>query len=387
MCGRGAQTQYAVRAAAADLMGETAGFNSNHRTASSSSPSEATHRPPHASNSSGSTDEHDNYNLSPGMDAVVFWKRDNNSSEIQMGRKTWGLVSRGGSQKSPLPEGMSLHFSNLMFNARSDTLFARPTFARLAHEGKSCLIAMDGFFEWKTELGKKQPYFVYRRRQQDDAEESEQHSRPYLLLAGLWTSVSTGRNDPRTLDTFTILTTEACPALQWLHSRMPVIIWDHQHLARQWLEHPTASTLAALDAAARHDTTERVLQWHAVTPQMSSMKFRTAAAIRPIPKPRSVKSFFQNVAKSNDGATRKEAMPSPKEKDAATDATTALQDTTGKKRAERSQAAAPPKSKKSTPTTTASAKKKLKVSSSPPPKRGPMDAFVTKLSSSEKSLE
>ena len=384
MCGRGAQTHYAVRAAAADLMGEAAAASNNHR-ASSSSSSEATHRPHHASNSTGSTDENDNYNLSPGMDAVVFWKRDNNSSEIQMDRKTWGLVSRKGSPKSPLPEGMSLHFSNLMFNARSDTLFARPTFARLAHEGKSCLIAMDGFFEWKTELGKKQPYFVYRRRQQDDTEEESEHpSRPYLLLAGLWTSVSTGRNDPRTLDTFTILTTEACPALQWLHSRMPVVIWD-RHLARQWLEHPTASTLSALDAAARHDTTQQVLQWHAVTPQMSSMKFRTAAAIQPIPKPRSVKSFFQNVAKSNDGATRKEAMPPPKEKDAATDATTALEGTTGKKRAERPQAAAPPKSKTSTPTTTTSARKKLKRSS--PPKRGPMDAFVIKPSSSEKSLE
>jgi len=216
-----------------------------------------------------------------------------------MDRKTWGLLTKAGTSKSPLPENtMNLHFKNLMFNARSDTLFEKPTFARLANSRKSCVIAFDGFFEWKTELGKKQPYYVYRNKKQQE----QDHHRPYLLMAGLWTSISTGRPDSPTLDTFTILTTEACPALEWLHSRMPVAIWDRQ-LAQKWLDEPTAATLAQLDAAARQTTADQ-LQWHAVSPQMSSMKFRTADAIKAMPKPKSVKSFFQSASSPTTNTTK-----------------------------------------------------------------------------------
>jgi hypothetical protein len=62
-----------------------------------------------------------NFNMSPGMDAFVFWK-DNKEVDkhggLRCDKKVWGLVSRGGSQAAPIPEGMGKHFSNLMFNAR-----------------------------------------------------------------------------------------------------------------------------------------------------------------------------------------------------------------------------------------------------------------------------
>jgi putative SOS response-associated peptidase YedK len=161
------------------------------------------------------------FNMSPGMDAYVFWK-DEKTGTIKLERKVWGLIAKPGSAASPLPKGMGKHFNNLMFNARSDTLYERPSYARLAHSGKTCLIAVDGFFEWRKEGGKKQPYFVYRNKGQSN-------TRPYLLFAGLWTSVATGYteiDDPSTLDSFTILTTDACKPLEWLHTRMPVVIWD-----------------------------------------------------------------------------------------------------------------------------------------------------------------
>lgn len=268
MCGRTAQS-YRVAAAAAENLGVPPGAHVEEETAAADSEQAESPKGPR-----------DNYNLSPGMDAIVIWK--GSDGRLTAGRKVWGLVSRGGSKNSPLPTGMSQHFSNLMFNARSDTLYAKPTFARLATGGKTCVVAVDGFFEWKQEgKGNKQPYFVRRSKSSDV---------PYLLLAGLWTSVPTGREADPTLDTFTILTTDVCEPLQWLHTRMPVCVYDHD-LARQWLQHPSQKVHARLEQAAR-STTAGVLEWYAVTKEMTSMKFRSADSMKPLPKMKTVTSFF-----------------------------------------------------------------------------------------------
>lgn len=257
--------------------------------------------------SDGTYPWHDNFNLSPGHDAVVFFM--NRKGVLEMHRKVWGLVTKPGTAKSPVPRGPSKHFANLMFNARSDTLCSKPTFSRLLNEGKTCLVAFDGFFEWKADAlgggkGKKQPYFVYGNK--DTEQKSEKSQRPYLLMAGLWTSVSTGYSPPEgaKIDTFTLLTTEVCDPLKWLHSRMPVCVWD-EALAMEWLQKPTQKTLEALDGASIK-THEDFLQWHPVTTQMSSTKFRSSDAIKPIPKPKSVKSFFAPVGKlkQNDSKSK-----------------------------------------------------------------------------------
>jgi putative SOS response-associated peptidase YedK len=240
---------------------------------------------------------HDNFNMSPGHDAVVF--TIDNNGQLQMDRKVWGLVAKGGTSKSPLPEGPSKHFANLMFNARSDTLFSKPTFAKLLNERKTCLCAVDGFYEWKADpmagKGKKQPYFVFRKEDNHDNQQRSGPTRPYLLMAGLWTSVPTGYSSPKplTLDTFTLLTTEVCDPLKWLHSRMPVCVWDEE-LAWKWLSESSSTVFGEMDDGASK-TTEHLLQWHAVSTQMSSAKYRSPDAIKPVKQPMSVKAFFAPV--------------------------------------------------------------------------------------------
>jgi putative SOS response-associated peptidase YedK len=231
---------------------------------------------------------------------VVFTLDKN--GQLQMDRKVWGLVAKGGTSQSPLPEGPSKHFANLMFNARSDTLFSKPTFAKLLNERKTCLCAVDGFFEWKADplaagKGKKQPYFVFRKDGDHDILQQSRPKRPYVLMAGLWTSVSTGYSAPKplTLDTFTILTTEVCDPLKWLHSRMPVCLWD-EDLAWKWLNEPSTRVVGEMDDAAR-GTTEHLLQWHAVSSQMNSAKYRSRDAIKALKPPTSVKAFFAPAAK------------------------------------------------------------------------------------------
>lgn len=309
MCGRAVQTQGAVmmaasslgsnaamcrggppRAAAAGACGNINNNNDDRAAAAASS----------SSSSTADDQWSDNYNLSPSHDAVVF-TLNQTTGEIDMDRKVWGLITKNGTSNNPVPTGASKHFSNLMFNARSDTLFTKPTFARLLREGKTCIVAFDGFFEWKNDdvrvgKGKKQPYFVFRKEADGRASNSNCQRRP-LLLAGLWTRVNTAWDDQPTLDTFTVLTTEICDPLKWLHSRMPVTIWNEE-LALQWLKDPSQKLLQQLDMAA-HKTEEDALQWHAVSPQMSSTKYRSADSIKALPKPRSVLSFFATVKKGD----------------------------------------------------------------------------------------
>jgi putative SOS response-associated peptidase YedK len=298
MCGRAAQTQAAVGAAAASLGIAAPSLSTSAPESSSETATESATIP---TTSRSAYEWRDNYNMSPGMDAMVFFKDDKGGVTAE--RKIWGLVPRPGTTQSPLATGMNQHFSNLMFNARSDTLYSKPTFSRLAQTGKTCLVALDGFFEWKSGVGgkgvvgnkasKKQPYFVYRKT----SEGNNKERRPYLLLAGLWTSVATGRPDESTLDTFTMLTTDACEPLQWLHSRQPVFVWD-DNLAMEWLLRPTQKVHQQLDEAAMR-TGPDMLAWHAVTPEMSSTKFRSSHSILALPQMKTVKSFF-GVAKKKD---------------------------------------------------------------------------------------
>ena len=306
MCGRAAQTYEAVSVAGAALMQQSSGNashgsgNQNSRSTNDvSQNSAATNAASTTVNSSSNQatlsigtnqstlEDYHNYNMSPGMDAFVFWY-DNKTNEIRVDKKVWGIVPKGGTPSAPLPEGMGKHFEGLMFNARSDTLYEKPTFSRLAKSGKSCLVALDGFFEWKAELkGRKQPYFVYRNTKNTSG---DQGRHPYLLMPGLWTSVPTGRSDNPVLETFTIITTDVCNPLKWLHTRMPITIWDDK-LAMMWLKSPSEHVHRQMDESAQ-STPDDYFAWHAVTPDMTSMKFRSDVAIKPLPKMKTVKSFF-----------------------------------------------------------------------------------------------
>mmetsp|Transcript_10746 Transcript_10746/g.19774 ORF Transcript_10746/g.19774 Transcript_10746/m.19774 type:complete len:340 (+) Transcript_10746:2-1021(+) len=240
------------------------------------------------------------------MDCVVIYVEN---GELRAHRKKWGLVTKSGTATKPLyndeKDIIKMCFSNLCFNARSDTLFSKPTFSRLALRGNTCIVALDGYFEWKSSplpKGNKQPYFVYRKE-----EEQSLKKREPLLMAGLWTRVSTGRLDTPELDSFAILTTESCKQIEWLHHRMPVCIWD-MDLARKWLTEPSEKLKNQLDDAARLNN--EGFSWHKVTPEMSKLQFRGKEAIAEMKETtKSVKHFFapagSRTHESSNDATEK----------------------------------------------------------------------------------
>jgi putative SOS response-associated peptidase YedK len=100
-----------------------------------------------------------------------------------------------------------------MINARSETVQEKPSF-RSAFKYRRCLILADGYFEWRKINAEKQPYYIHRPDHMPFA------------MAGLWETWESKESDAEcnSLETCTILTTEANRLTREVHDRMPVIL-------------------------------------------------------------------------------------------------------------------------------------------------------------------
>lgn len=94
-------------------------------------------------------------------------------------------------------------------NARSETAATSSMF-RDALARRRCLVPADAFYEWQATPNGKLPHAIARADGQ------------MLALAGLWEGWRGA--DGEILRTFTIMTTQACEALRFLHERMPVVL-------------------------------------------------------------------------------------------------------------------------------------------------------------------
>jgi putative SOS response-associated peptidase YedK len=114
-----------------------------------------------------------------------------------------------------------------MINARAETVAEKPAF-RNAVRHRRCLVPADGFYEWRTTARGKQPYHVRRR---DGA---------LFAFAGLWEHWQDEHG--RTIESFTILVTDANALLRPIHDRMPAIIEpaDYERWLSRALRDPQA---------------------------------------------------------------------------------------------------------------------------------------------------
>lgn len=145
------------------------------------------------------------YNIAPTQTAAVVRLDETGARELAMLR--WGLIPSWSKDAS---------MGAKMINARSETVAEKPSFKGAFRE-RRCLIPADGFYEWRTEDGRKQPFRIGMKG-----------GTPFAF-AGLWeswtaTATSTGINEGDTVETFTIITGEANEKLRPIHARMPVIL-------------------------------------------------------------------------------------------------------------------------------------------------------------------
>jgi len=138
------------------------------------------------------------YNVAPTQEAaVVRVAAPGEPRRLDLLR--WGLVPYWAEDPA---------IGNRMINARAESVAEKPAYKR-SFRKQRCLVAVDGFYEWKKQGKLKQPYHIRRKDR-----------RPFAF-AGLWERWK-GPEGP--LDTFTILTTDANELIRPLHDRMPVIV-------------------------------------------------------------------------------------------------------------------------------------------------------------------
>ncbi|MFO0679696.1 MAG: SOS response-associated peptidase [Polyangiaceae bacterium] len=105
------------------------------------------------------------------------------------------------------------------FNARVETVDVKPMF-RDAWRKRRCVVLVDGFYEWSGEKSKRHPNLV------------RVHGDEVMALAGLWEPWKV--DEANTLESCTILTTEAKGVMAGIHDRMPIVLRGAQIEA--WLD-------------------------------------------------------------------------------------------------------------------------------------------------------
>lgn len=160
------------------------------------------------------------YNAAPNQSLPVV----TNEEPETIQRMEWGLVPSWTDDRSDFG----------LINARAETLTEKGSF-RESYEQRRCVVPADGFYEWTETDGGKAPYRVTL------ADES------VFGMAGLWErwdppqrqtglgefGGGTVQEEPDTVETFTIVTTEPNDVVGELHDRMAVVL-DPEELST-WL--------------------------------------------------------------------------------------------------------------------------------------------------------
>ena len=90
-------------------------------------------------------------NLAPGNNPPVLLQDSNKKRLLKT--MTWGLVP------SFTPSTSTPDFFS-MYNARSESLNEKVAFKNLISR-RRCVVIINGYYEWRSEVGKKQPYYLY----------------------------------------------------------------------------------------------------------------------------------------------------------------------------------------------------------------------------------
>jgi putative SOS response-associated peptidase YedK len=141
------------------------------------------------------------YNMAPTQQAAVVRVTEPGGPR-HLDLLKWGLIPYWAKEAS---------IGNRLINARAESVAEKPAY-RTSFKKKRCLVATDGFYEWKKEGKAKQPYLIRRA-----------DHKPFAF-AGLWSSWRDQEHGGQIVETFTILTTSPNDLMRPLHDRMPVIL-------------------------------------------------------------------------------------------------------------------------------------------------------------------
>lgn len=132
-------------------------------------------------------------NIVPSANVLTVFSYDNS---YELGEMHWGIVP---------PWAKPGQFKRPLINARSETIWEKPSFKNLVKSNR-CVILANSFYEWNREESPKQPYRVTMRHKQD------------IAMAGIYQVSKEGELQ------CCVITMQANEQMATIHHRMPVLL-------------------------------------------------------------------------------------------------------------------------------------------------------------------
>lgn len=176
-------------------------------------------------NLSGALELASSWNIAPSLNIATI--TDTQTGSLQLKPRRWGLIPSWAKDAA---------MGNKLNNARGETVAEKPSF-KAALKTRRCLIPASGFYEWHTENGVKQPWFI-----------SLKSAEP-MAFAGLWESWQSSGGEM--VESCCIITTSANAIMEPIHERMPVILDPAQW--EVWLSQETQKTDHLLPLLCPHE--------------------------------------------------------------------------------------------------------------------------------------
>ena len=189
-----------------------------------------------------------NYNIAPTQTVPVVRQGDDGNQLVLM---RWGFER---------------HWAkNSIINATAEKV-AKSSVFRKAFDERRCIVPADGFFEWKSEEGKRQPYRI-----------TLVDERPFAF-AGIWEKWQADKEgkdfaEGDEIETFCIITTTPNAMMKSIHRRMPVIL-DEQTYG-PWLDRSGGT-----DLLAPYDTDQMTA--YRVSTRVNSVKNNDVECVTPL---------------------------------------------------------------------------------------------------------
>ncbi|WP_310621029.1 SOS response-associated peptidase [Flexibacterium corallicola] len=215
------------------------------------------------------------YNICPTQ-PIGLVKNEHGGRHFALAR--WGLVP------SWVKDPASF---TLLINARAETVLEKPSFKN-AMKHRRCLIPLTGFYEWKSEGSKKQPYYI------------SSQSGESLAVAGLWETWS--HPDGGDIDTAALLTVQSNDDLKSIHHRMPALIERRDFEA--WLNTDDVLSRHAVHYLKPADAS--TLQAVPVSQQVNNRALDLPELIEPVKLQKAEGQTVLNSTSKQTGKTKKQ---------------------------------------------------------------------------------
>jgi len=190
------------------------------------------------------------YNIAPGTNVLLLNQRDN---ALHLDPVHWGYKPAWWN-KQPL------------INARVETAATGRMFKPLWQHGRAIVMA-DGWYEWKKEGSKKQPYFLYPESGQP------------LFFAAIGKAPFDKQNEG---EGFVIITAASDKGLVDIHDRRPLVL--QADAIMEWLE-PGTSSQRASEIVTESALSGEEFTWHPVSKMVGNVKNQMAGLIDEIDNP------------------------------------------------------------------------------------------------------